>query len=70
MLILLSLILLGVLFFRFAGRVAVGLLILLPVIIIGLLLLKLAIIALPALIVIGIVYLLLRGARHSGSGTV
>ena len=67
MLTLLVLILLAVLFFRFLGRVGVGLLILFPVIIIGLLFLKLAIVALPIILIIGLVALIMRS---SGGGTV
>ena len=62
MLTLLVLILLAVLFFRFLGRVGVGLLILFPVIIIGLLFLKLAIVALPIILIIGLLALIMRSS--------
>lgn len=67
MLTLLALILLGVFFFGGIGRIAVGLLILLPVIIIGLLLLKLAIVALPVILVIALVVWIMKSASR---GTV
>ena len=50
------------------GRMTLGLLILLPVILIGFLLLKLFIFALPVLLVIGIVALIVRGVRRSEAG--
>lgn len=67
MLTLLALILLGVFFFGGIGRIAVGFLILLPVIIIGLLLLKLAIVALPVILVIALVVWIMKSASR---GTV
>ena len=63
MLTLLVLILLAVLFFRGIGSIAIGFLILLPVIIIGLLLLKLAIVALPVILIIALVVWIMKGVN-------
>jgi len=49
------------------GRIGLGLLILLPVILIGFLLLKVVIFLLPVILVIAIISLIMRGTR---SGTV
>lgn len=67
MLTLLALFFLAVLLFGFMGRIGLGLLILLPVIIIGFLLLKVVIFLLPVILVIAIISLIMRGTR---SGTV
>ena len=63
MLTLLVLIILAVLFFRGIGSIAIGFLILLPVIIIGLLLLKLAIVALPVILIIALVVWIMKGVN-------
>ena len=68
MLLLLGLIFLIMLCTGAIGRMTLGLLILLPVILIGFLLLKLFIFALPVLLVIGIVALIVRGVRRSEAG--
>ena len=67
MLTLLALFFLAVLLFGFMGRIGLGLLILLPVILIGFLLLKVVIFLLPVILVISIISLIMRGTR---SGTV
>ncbi len=67
MLTLLALFFLAVLLFGFMGRIGLGLLILLPVILIGFLLLKVVIFLLPVILVIAIISLIMRGTR---SGTV
>ena len=63
MLTLLALFFLAVLLFGFMGRIGLGLLILLPVILIGFLLLKVVIFLLPVILVIAIISLIMRGTR-------